>query len=154
MEDSQRTDAAPEPLRLIHHLREVVVRLDLLGAGFARTHDLHPTDVRALIALLDAERADEQSTPGSLGAALALNSASTTALVDRMEARGLVTRRRDTRDRRRVILEVSDHARELGNTFFGPAIGRAVASIDAMSPASRRSVQDFLDAITSAIETP
>ena len=49
--------AANSPqMELVHLLRAVTVDLDLLGANFTSTHGLHPTDVRALIHLLDADR--------------------------------------------------------------------------------------------------
>jgi DNA-binding MarR family transcriptional regulator len=45
------------------------------------------------------------STVGELGAALGLDSATLTPLIKRMEAGGLVTRRRDAADERRVLVE-------------------------------------------------
>ena len=77
-------DRDPE-LQLVHLLRAVAVELDLFAGEFAGLHGLHPTDVRALIHLLDAAREETPATPGWLGAQLGVNSASTTALVDRLE---------------------------------------------------------------------
>ncbi|WP_229925019.1 MarR family transcriptional regulator [Streptomyces sulfonofaciens] len=51
---------------------------------------------------------------------MGLNSASTTALIDRLEGMGLVCREHDTRDRRRVLLTVQDKAVAMGWSFFGP----------------------------------
>ncbi|RWX69019.1 MarR family transcriptional regulator, partial [Mesorhizobium sp. M4B.F.Ca.ET.089.01.1.1] len=45
------------------------------------------------------------STVGALGEALGLDSATLTPLIKRMEAGGLVTRRRDSADERRVLVE-------------------------------------------------
>ncbi|MEW6631941.1 MAG: MarR family transcriptional regulator [Pseudomonadota bacterium] len=45
------------------------------------------------------------STVGELGEALGLDSATLTPLIKRMEAGGLVTRRRDSADERRVLVE-------------------------------------------------
>ena len=39
-------DNQEHALPLVHLLRGITVELDLLGAGFARLHTLHPTDVR------------------------------------------------------------------------------------------------------------
>lgn len=64
--------------------------------------------------------------PGWLGEQLRLNSAGTTALVDRLERLGLVWRGRDMGYRRRVLLEVEEKATELAWTFFGPVIGEGV----------------------------
>ncbi|WP_405558645.1 MarR family transcriptional regulator [Streptomyces sp. NBC_01171] len=139
-------------MRLVHLLRAVTVEFDLLGAEFAARNGLHPTDVRALIHLLDAARADTRATPGWLGEQLRLNSAGTTALVDRLERLGLVRRSRDTTDRRRVLLEVQEKATELGWTFFGPVIGGVVAATDGFEEGELETVRRFLTAVLESTE--
>lgn len=69
----------------LHYVRAVTVEFDLLGAEFAARHGPHPTDVRALIHLLDAQRRKTRATPGRLGEQLRLDSAGTTALIDHLE---------------------------------------------------------------------
>ena len=78
------TEPDSTELVAVHRLRALTVELDLLGADFAQKHSLHPTDIRALICLLDADRAGTRATPGWLGGQLGLESASVTALIDRM----------------------------------------------------------------------
>lgn len=55
---------------------------------------------------------DGQSV-GAIGEALGLDSSTLTPLIKRLEAAGLVTRLRDTRDERRVIVSLSDQGRAL-----------------------------------------
>ncbi|MFD5716364.1 MarR family transcriptional regulator [Streptomyces sp. NPDC127036] len=136
-------DRDPE-LHLVHLLRAVAVELDLFAGEFAGLHGLHATDVRALIHLLDAARADRPATPGWLGAQLGVNSASTTALVDRLERLDLVRRERDTTDRRRVLLTVTDGAVTLGWSFFGPLIAEMVASMRSFDDRDLAVVRRFL----------
>ncbi|MFE4050281.1 MarR family winged helix-turn-helix transcriptional regulator [Streptomyces sp. YIM B13518] len=131
-------------MELVHLLRAVTVEFDLLGAEFAARHGLHPTDVRALIHLLDAARAGTRATPGWLGGQLRLNSSGTTALVDRLERLGWVRRSRDTADRRRVLLEVEEEAARLGWAFFGPVIGEVVASAEGFEADELETVRRFL----------
>jgi DNA-binding MarR family transcriptional regulator len=131
-------------LQLVHLLRAVTVELDLLAAEFAGREGLHSTDVRALIHLLDAGREGVRATPGWLGAQLGVNSASTTALVDRLERLGLVRRERDTRDRRRVLLVVQDEAVALGWSFFGPLIHGMVAEMRSFEEEELAAVRRFL----------
>jgi DNA-binding MarR family transcriptional regulator len=133
-----------DELQLVHLLRAVTVELDLLGAEFAATHRLHPTDLRALIALLDADRAGEAATPGRLGEWLGLNSASVTALIDRLERLGHVRRKRDPDDRRRIRLAVEERAVELGWSFFGPLIGEMVERMRSYDEAERDAIRRFL----------
>ncbi len=136
---------------LVHRLRALTVELELLGSEFASRNVLHATDVRALIALLDRSRAGEIATPGWLAGHLGLNSASTTALIDRLEGRGLVSRARDDADRRRVTLYVTDAAQEMGWGFFGPLIDRVRTVVDDFSAAELNTVRAFLDHVTAAV---
>ncbi|MFE0640578.1 MarR family winged helix-turn-helix transcriptional regulator [Streptomyces sp. NPDC058877] len=131
-------------LQLVHLLRAVTVELNLFGAEFAGSNGLHATDVRALIHLLDAERDGSAATPSRLGRQLGLNSASTTALIDRLERLGLVHRERDSCDRRRVLLVVEDKAMDLGRSFFGLLIGNMVAAMRSFEDAELATVRRFL----------
>ncbi|GAA2102658.1 MarR family transcriptional regulator [Kitasatospora saccharophila] len=138
-------------LRTVHRLRALTVELDLLAASFAQRHGLHPTDLRALIALLDAAREGVPATPGRLGRELGVNSAGTTAVLDRLERLGLVRRTRDPHDRRRVLLEVTGRAVELGQGFFGPLIGEVAALVEGLSAAERAVVEGFLAAVREVV---
>ncbi len=100
-------------------LRRLTVELDAVGQRFAALHGLGRTDVRALVAIMDAARAGRALTAGALGEAVQLSSASVTALLDRLERVGHIRRVRDPADRRRVVLEMSDSAMAAGGAFFG-----------------------------------
>ncbi|WP_037669111.1 MarR family winged helix-turn-helix transcriptional regulator [Streptomyces griseus] len=142
---------SPEPeMEIVHLLRAVTVELGLHSARFASRHGMHPTDVRALIALMDARRADEEMTAGRLGAALGLNSAGTTALVDRLERAGHVRRVRAEEDRRKVLIEVDERAVELGQAFFGPLIGRVVELVRGYDEREVAAIRGFLGEVREA----
>ncbi|MFI1199520.1 MarR family transcriptional regulator [Streptomyces sp. NPDC020883] len=144
----------PAGMDLIHLLREVTLRLDLAGAEFAARNGLHPTDLRALIALLDAARSGEELTAGRLGVRLGLNSAGTTALVDRLERLGHLRRVRDTRDRRRVLLVVDAGAIALGQSFFGPLIARTLDLLETFDDTERSAIHRFLTGVWDATPDP
>ncbi|WP_182909052.1 MarR family transcriptional regulator [Microbispora sp. H13382] len=147
-----RGHEGPE-MEIFHLLRAVAVEYGLRQADFAAEHGMHVTDVRALIRLLDAERAGTGATAGFLGAGLGLNSAGTTAVIDRLERLGLVRRIRDVRDRRRVLLKVEERAKELGWSHFGPLIDGAVAVLSGFDERQTAAVRLFLrttlDALTA-----
>lgn len=147
------SDAITPAMRLVHLLRAVTVEFDLRGAEFAGRNGLHPTDLRALVCLLDADRAGATVTPGRLGEALRLNSAGTTALIDRLGRLGLVRRRRDEEDRRRVLLTVEQKAVELGWSFFGPLITNLVEAAGEFTPDELDTVHRYLTAALGAAET-
>ncbi|MGW4029444.1 MarR family transcriptional regulator [Streptomyces sp. NPDC004838] len=131
-------------LQMVHLLRDVTVELDLFAAGFAEEYALHSTDVRALIHLVDADRTGVPATPGWLGAQLGVNSASTTALVDRLERKGLVRRDRDTHDRRRVLLMLEEKAVTMGWSYFGPLMGEMVTAMGSFDETELATVRRFL----------
>ncbi|MGW7459197.1 MarR family winged helix-turn-helix transcriptional regulator [Streptomyces sp. NPDC054797] len=143
----------PENLELVHLLRAVSIEFSLRQAEFAARNGMHPTDVRALICLLDAARAGEPATVGLLGARLGQGSAGTTAVIDRLERLGYVARVRDDRDRRRILLRVEPEAIRLGREFFGPLIDGVLAVLDSFDPAERDTVRRFLTA-THTVFTP
>ena len=144
----------PDPgIQIIHSLRAVTVELNLIGGGFAAANGLHTTDLRAIIELLDAERAGDVATPGWLGHRLGLNSASVTALIDRLEGLGHVRRRRDPTDRRRVLLDVTPSAKDLGWAFFGPLMSTIVAAISTFDATEIATVRRFLETVREAAAT-
>lgn len=142
-------DQGPE-MEIVHLLRAVAVELGLHSARFATRNDMHPTDVRALISLMDASRSGTDMTAGRLGSLLGLNSAGTTALVDRLERLGHVRRVRDERDRRRVLIEVDASAVELGWSHFGPLIGRSVELLRGYDERELAAVRGFLTGVRDA----
>ncbi|MGQ4363937.1 MarR family winged helix-turn-helix transcriptional regulator [Streptomyces sp. SAS_272] len=137
-------------LETVHLLRAVTVELGLHSARFAYLHGMDPTDVRALIVLMDARRAADEVTAGRLGAALGLNSAGATALVDRLERAGHVRRARGTADRRKVVIELDERAVELGQAFFGPLISRVAELLGGYDERERAAVHGFLEGVLRA----
>ncbi|MFE4924003.1 MarR family winged helix-turn-helix transcriptional regulator [Streptomyces sp. NPDC056661] len=144
------SEQGPE-MEIVHLLRKVTVEFGLRQAEFASRHGMHPTDVRALICLLDAERAGTDATAGWLGAQLGLNSAGTTAVIDRLERLGHLTRTRDPCDRRRVLMTVDPRAVELGRSFFGPLIDNTVAVLRDFDESETAAVRRFLSAAHRAV---
>ncbi|MEU9061636.1 MarR family transcriptional regulator [Streptomyces sp. NPDC048430] len=139
----------------VHLLRRVSVEFGLRQVEFATRSGMHPTDVRALICLLDAARSGTSATAGWLGAQLGLNSAGTSALIDRLERLGHITRTRDARDRRRVLLAVDARAVERGQEFFGPPLARMADLLRTFDDREAAAVRRFLqEAHTALAERP
>lgn len=145
------TEGDQRRLELVHQLRAISVELELARAAFARASSLHDTDVRALICLLDADRAGIPATAGWLGSQLGLTSPSTTALIDRLEHAGHVYRRRSRGDRRKVEIRVSDSAVALGWDFFGPLLTGMVGAMRSFSAGELDTVERFLREVAGAV---
>ena len=88
---------------------------------------LNPADRRCLDRLTDGP-----STAGQLSGATGLRPAATTALVDRLSARGLVRRVRSDGDRRVVLVELTPEGRERVWAAYGPLVEEGQALLDGL----------------------
>jgi DNA-binding MarR family transcriptional regulator len=93
-------------------------------------------------------------TPGELGRAVGLASASTTALVDRLEGAGYARRERDREDRRKVVVSLDEArlTRDLAPRYARQAqqLEHALAQFTA---GELRTIGDFLHALTDPQES-
>ena len=132
-------------------IRRLNVELDAVSARFAELHGLGRTDVRALVAIMDAARRGEALTAGTLGQAVELSSASVTALVDRLERVGHLRRVRDETDRRRVVLSLTPSAMDAGGEFFGGLQRDLLGAMSGYSDEDLAVVRRFLQDMTDVI---
>ena len=135
----------------VHRLRALTLLLDTAGAAFAARNGLSATDVRALVCLLDQERAGVPAGPTWLAGQLRVTTASVTALLDRLEQAGHVCRVPRSDDRRRVDVRVEDSAKDLGWAFFGPLIDATAAVLARRSAGERAVIDAFLDDMVAAV---
>lgn len=88
---------------LIDAMRDSASRTLMLHQAVADRMGLNSTDIKAL----DLTRNEPELTPGRLAELTGLRTSSITALLDRLERRGMIARRRDATDRRKVIVEAT-----------------------------------------------
>jgi DNA-binding MarR family transcriptional regulator len=138
---------APPEVRdeLVRLLRAHAVEAERLGQVFAERNGMHPTDLQALLAVMQAEAAGAPLTPGRLGEHLGLSSGATTAVVDRLERADHVRRERDDRDRRRITLHYGAAAAAVGGAFFGPLGARIECVLAGFTPDELAVVRRFLE---------
>ncbi len=113
--------------------------------------DLTLTQLRALSAIARRQPLRLSDLAGELG--VGLGAAST--LVDRIERRGLLTRRPDERDRRTVRLEVSSRGRRLLERLEQGRTERLGRLIERMTPEERDALATVLRAfVRLGVEHP
>jgi DNA-binding MarR family transcriptional regulator len=134
-----RADTRPEPrtddvtavLVALQHLRSQIASVN---DRMAKRIGVGATDFLALVHL----SVQGDTAPKKVGEALGLSSGAMTALADRLEAGGLVTRLQHPTDRRSFVLALTDDgARSVDEA--GATYGRAVQEA---LPASRRPVAE------------
>ena len=85
-----------------------------------------------------------QMTAGQLAAESGLSTGAVTTLLDRLERAGYVRRVRDTVDRRRVLVELTDEARKRAWEIWGPIAAEANEGWGNVSDEQLLFLRDFL----------
>ena len=101
-------------------LREMSTESDQIGRLFAVSHDVRPTDFRALLHIFVAEAAGRPMTSGDLSQRMGLSGAAITYLVDRLIESGHIRRDSHPADRRKVVLRYSQPGLDTARSFFNP----------------------------------
>jgi DNA-binding MarR family transcriptional regulator len=131
--------STPRIKRYVPVIQEFAARIVLLHDAVARLLGLNATDVKALRLL-----GTGAMTASRLAEFTGLTGAAVTALVDRLEAAGFVTRARALDDRRRVIVRaVPRKLRELDRLYAGLQ-ARMSKALAALSTAEFEAVLRYL----------
>ncbi|MFC5753632.1 MarR family winged helix-turn-helix transcriptional regulator [Actinomadura rugatobispora] len=103
-------------------LRRMNGQINRIAHALAHAQGLHPTDVQALVLIMDAPRLTpgRPMTPGRLGDELKLTSGAVTACLDRLERSGHIRRVRDAHDRRVVHLRHEPAAMDVTRGYVLP----------------------------------
>lgn len=150
-------DATQPPGRLpgrataiIDLLRAFTTTMDRYIDVRGGAHGIHRTDLHALAHVMDAARSGEEVTPSGLASALNLSPPATSALLTRLEAVGHVRRTHGAVDRRRVSVEVTGDAMQVGRAIFMP-LGLAITEVvEDLTADEQETVLRFLSAVVQA----
>lgn len=131
-------DAVAEVEYLLRHVSWIVKKR---GREILQNFDITPPQFNALLVLVF----QGNLTMGELCRRLYLASSTVTDLVDRMENSGLVTRERDTEDRRVIRLKVLEKGHQLVNEVMEARL-RYLSSV--MDKVDERQRQNLVNALS------
>ena len=94
---------------------------------------------------------DKDLGPSELAQRLRITTGATTALLDRLAARGHVVRERHHSDRRKVVLRLTPRAHEEAQLQVRPMTAEITALAERLSSDERRTVGRFLDDLSVII---
>ncbi len=134
----QRTAAVS---RLVESLRALQLAGDLMDQAFADFVGINRNDLRCI----DIVDQRGRMTAGELARDAGLTTGAVTALVDRMEAAGLLRRSYDPKDRRKVWVELTAEAQKLGDELYGPLNQTGQMHLDSLSDEQLFTIIGFLD---------
>ena len=140
------TNPGGSDVRLLRAYLDAVTLSEALQTRIWHAAELTLVQVRVLRRL-----AKQPRSIGSLGADLMLAPPSMTRLIDRLEKRGLIERRRDDEDRRKVLAKITDEGRRLVSAIpflEGTPIRTAV---DRMTVAERERISAALREFNAAV---
>jgi DNA-binding MarR family transcriptional regulator len=112
-QSEERTKLLVELIAANRAYQSAVEKMD---EAFCRRLGVNRTDGRCL----DIVDQRPGITAGELADAVGLSPGAVTTVLDRLERRGLVERRRDPNDRRRVVVELTDEANGAAWEAYGP----------------------------------
>jgi DNA-binding MarR family transcriptional regulator len=133
-------------------LRELMSESDQIGRLFATTHDVRPTDFRALLHIMVAEDAGQPMTSGDLSHRMGLSGAAITYLVDRLIESGHLRRDSHPADRRKVILRYSESGMDTARSFFTPLAAHAQSAFEGLTDADLAAAHRVIVALTAAMQ--
>ncbi|WP_330242034.1 MarR family winged helix-turn-helix transcriptional regulator [Streptomyces sp. NBC_00525] len=148
------TDGGPTGLQSFAVLlRRMNSEFNRITHEFAQSQGLHPTDVQALVAILDGVPGEEGGamTPGRLREQLDLTSGAVTACLDRLERAGHIRRVRDSSDRRVVHLHYAAPAKHVARDFFRPLAAGTEAARRRFDENELRVVVRFLETMNDEL---
>jgi len=90
-------------------LRQIIRAIDMHSKQLVKRYGLTAPQLMVLKEIMN----DHDINIGRVAKKVSLSQATVTNIIDRLETRGLVTRERSSQDKRRVIVRVTDKAREV-----------------------------------------
>jgi DNA-binding MarR family transcriptional regulator len=150
-----RSHVSPEELQEISLVMAALGRLrdaeQQLSEASQRYMKLGRSDMRALHFLIVAQHTQNVITPSAIAAHLGISSASTTKLLDRLEAGGHIMRTPHPNDRRALAITVTEETREAAMQTVGRLQAKRFHAAARLTSEERATVIRFLDDMTDQI---
>jgi len=140
---AQRPDLDVEPMQVLSRISRLARHLDIARRGAFADHGLESWEFDVLSALR-RQGPPFQLTPGALLRATLVTSGTMTNRVDRLVRKGLVRREPDPRDKRGVLVTLTDQGREQVDAALADLLGRERALLAGLDRDERRHLADMM----------
>lgn len=150
-----RQNFSPEDIAQIGELMAALAELrtaeQQLSAASQRYMKLGQTDMKALHFLIAAQHTKTIATPGAIATHLKISTASTTKLLDRLEAAGHIHRSPHPNDRRALAISITEETYEAAVETVGRKQAKRFNAAARLTRDERTVVIDFLRDMTREI---
>ena len=150
---SERPDLDPKPLEVLSRVTRISKHLDRLRRAVFSVHGLDVWEFDVLATLRRAGK-PYQLTPTALMAQTMVTSGAMTNRINRLEARGLVSRQADPEDGRRVVVALSDPGRKVVDRALDDLLSAEQRALEPLSLAERKELASLLRMVSLHIESP
>ncbi len=135
-------------LRVFQALRRIIRAVDLHSRKLAAKHKITGPQLVCLLSV--AER--EPVTPSAIARHVHLSPSTVIGILDRLDAKGLVTRERDLTDRRLVQVSLTEEGNALVASAPSPLQDTLAAAMNQLPEAERSAIAESLDRIVEMME--
>ncbi len=150
-----RSQLSPEDVQGATRVMAALGRLrdaeQLLSEASERYMKLGRSDMRALHFLIVAQHTNTVVTPSAIATHLGISTASTTKLLDRLEAAGHIVRAAHPSDRRALAITITDETREAAMQTVGRLQAQRFHAAAGLTTEEQSLVVRFLDDMTDRI---
>lgn len=137
---------------LVHADQVQAMTVRTAAARFAHAHRLNLIDFQVLQTVVASRDADRTATPGSISEQLSLSASTLTSILERLVARGLLVRERDSADRRRISVYYTEDSARLVMDFYRHLTAVYDQAYGELDDAETRSRVEFLSVLTECHE--
>ncbi len=135
-------------VRILHALRQLVRILDINSRKLARERGV--TSVQLFC--MSTMALDGSDTATAIAAKVHLSSSTVVGVLDRLEARELVTRGRDVSDRRVVRVNLTDAGREVVETTLHPVQDLLERKFNGLTLAGATRIAESLESLVGMLD--
>jgi DNA-binding MarR family transcriptional regulator len=140
---AQRPDLDVEPMQVLSRISRLARHLDIARRGAFADHGLETWEFDVLSALR-RQGPPFQLTPGALLRATLVTSGTMTNRVDRLAAAGLVRREPDPRDKRGVLVTLTEQGMERADAALADLLRRERALLAGLGHDERQHLADLM----------
>jgi DNA-binding MarR family transcriptional regulator len=149
---TQRPDLDVEPLQVLSRVSRLARHLDIARRGAFASHGLESWEFDVLSALRRAGP-PFQLTPGTLLRATLVTSGTMTNRIDRLAARGFVERLPDPRDRRGVLVTLTEEGKAVVDAALADLLDSERKLLAGLDARQRRTLSDLLRTLLVPFDT-
>jgi DNA-binding MarR family transcriptional regulator len=149
---SGRNDGRPgardySPVEVARAVRRLDMALAEMHLELAGLLDMTAADLLAVAHL----GMDGELGPTELASRLHLHTGAVTALLDRLAERGMVEREPHPSDRRKLLVNLTQHGRDDAMRHLSPMVDEVIALVKTLPDDDRQTVGRFLDALAEVV---